>query len=78
VKKGKSPRGAIDQLHDYFFYNSTTTAPPYFKVALAKSARCPHGGSKCIEKVAEKRYKIAEHGKTILKRNPSSLTIKDL
>jgi hypothetical protein len=47
-------------------------------LALANLQGAPHRGSKCMEKVGEKRYKIAEHGKTILKRNPSSLTIKDL
>jgi hypothetical protein len=45
-------------------------------LALANLQGAPHRGSKCMEKVGEKRYKIAEHGKTILKWNPSSLTIK--
>lgn len=47
-------------------------------LALANLQGAPHRGSKCIEQVGAKGYKITEHGKTILKRNPSSLTIKDL
>jgi hypothetical protein len=34
--------------------------------------------SKCIEKVRKGVYRITEYGKAILKRNPSSLTVKDL
>lgn len=47
-------------------------------LALANLQGAPHRGSKCIEQVGERGYKITEHGKTILKRNPSTLTIKDL
>jgi hypothetical protein len=47
-------------------------------LALANLQGAPHKGPKCIEKVRKKVYRITEYGKTILKRNPSSLTIKDL
>ena len=40
--------------------------------------RGPLGHSEAIEKVRTEVYKITEHGKAILERNPSALTIKDL
>ena len=40
--------------------------------------RGPLGHSEAIEKVRKEVYRITEHGKAILKRNPSALTIKDL
>ncbi len=40
--------------------------------------RGPLGHSEAIEKVRKEVYKITEYGKAILKRNPPSLTIKDL
>lgn len=40
--------------------------------------RGPLGHSEAIEKVRNKVYRITEHGKAILTRNPSALTIKDL
>lgn len=46
-------------------------------LALANLQGAPNS-SKCIEQVGEKGYEITEHGQTILKRNPSSLTIKNL
>jgi restriction system protein len=51
-------------------------------LALANLQGAPHRGSKAIEKIKSngktKIYRITEYGKTILNRNPSSLTIKDL
>jgi restriction system protein len=51
-------------------------------LALANLQGAPHGGSKAISKVRSKDgtkvYRITEYGKTILNRNPSDLTIKDL
>lgn len=47
-------------------------------LALAHLQGAPHGGSKAIEWVRGEVYKITEHGKAILTRNPSDLTIKDL
>jgi restriction system protein len=47
-------------------------------LALANLQGVPHRGSKAIEKVRKEVYKITEYGKSILKRNPSALTIKDL
>ena len=40
--------------------------------------RGPLGHSEAIEKVRTEVYRITEHGRAILKRNPSALTIKDL
>jgi restriction system protein len=40
--------------------------------------RGPLGHSEAIEKVRKERYRITDYGKSILKRNPSALTIKDL
>lgn len=47
-------------------------------LALANLQGAPHGRSKAIEKVRKEIYRITEHGKAILNRNPSALTIKDL
>jgi hypothetical protein len=51
-------------------------------LALANLQGAPHGGAKAIEKIKSKGktkiYRITEYGKTILNRNPSDLTIKDL
>lgn len=47
-------------------------------LALANLQGAPHGRSKAIENVRKEVYRITEHGKAILERNPSALTIKDL
>jgi|ERR1700731_4239237 len=47
-------------------------------LAIANLQGAPNVGSKAIEKVGKEAYRITEHGKDILKRNPSTLTIKDL
>ncbi len=62
------------------------TGKPVFHVnvalALANLQGAPHRGSKAIERVRNKGrtkvYRITEYGKTILTRNPSDLTVKDL
>ena len=40
--------------------------------------RGPLGHSEAVEKVKREVYRITEHGRAILKRNPTGLTIKDL
>jgi restriction system protein len=40
--------------------------------------RGPLGHPEAIERVRKEVYKISEYGRTILNRNPSDLTIKDL
>ncbi len=51
-------------------------------LALANLQGAPNRGSKAIERIKSKGktkiYRITEYGKTILNRNPSDLTIKDL
>lgn len=47
-------------------------------LGLANLQGAPHRGPKYVEKVRKKVYRISERGKDILKRNPSTLTIKDL
>ncbi len=47
-------------------------------LALANLQGAPHRGSKAITKVKRNIYIITEYGKDILKRNPSTLSIKDL
>jgi len=47
-------------------------------LALANLQGAPNVGSKAIEKVGKNVYRITEHGKDILKRNLSTLAIKDL
>jgi len=47
-------------------------------LAHLNMGRGPLGHSEAIEKVRKEVYKITEYGKTILERNPSALTIKDL
>jgi hypothetical protein len=47
-------------------------------LAIANLQGAPNVGSKAIEQVGKGVYRITEHGKDILKRNPSTLSIKDL
>jgi restriction system protein len=47
-------------------------------LALANLQGAPHQGSKAIEKVGRDLYRVTEYGKAILRRNPSSLTLRDL
>jgi restriction system protein len=47
-------------------------------LAFANLQGAPHRGPKAIDKVNEGVYKITDYGIAILKRKPSSLTIKDL
>lgn len=47
-------------------------------IALANLQGAPHRGPQYIEKVGNEVYRITGRGKDILKRNPSTLTIKDL
>ncbi len=46
-------------------------------LALANLHDAPHRGANAIDKVTEDLYRINEHGKAVLKRNPSALTVKD-
>jgi restriction system protein len=55
------------------FHNRVTQA-----LAHLNMRRGPLGHSEAIEKVRREVYKITEHGKAILNRNPSALAIKDL
>ena len=47
-------------------------------LAHLNMGRGPLGHSEAIGKVRKEVYRITEYGKTILSRNPSDLTIKDL
>jgi restriction system protein len=47
-------------------------------LALANLQGAPHGRSKCIDRIRKGVYRINERGKAILKRNPLTLTVKDL
>lgn len=55
------------------FHNRVAWALAYLNMG-----RGPLGHSEDIEKVRTGVYRITEHGKAILRSNPSALTIKDL
>jgi hypothetical protein len=58
--------------------NGKTEFHSNIDLALAYLQGARNVGTKAIEKVRSKVYRISNLGKTILNRNPSDLTIKDL
>jgi len=61
--------------------SGTTVFHNNVALALANLQGAPHRGPKAIEKVKKHKedvYRITEYGKSLLKRNPSDLTIRDL
>jgi len=58
--------------------NGKTTFDSNVDLALAYLQGAPQGRSKAIERVKPKVYKITEYGTSLLKRNLSTLSIKDL
>lgn len=47
-------------------------------LAHLNMGRGPLGHSEAVEKTRKEVYRITEHGRDILKRNPRALTIRDL